>query len=302
MVGRAATLERLGLSEQLAPGRWVLKPDAEQTLRELAIRGDIIKTMHRAMTGAGREVNVSSFALHGDEPSARVLGGLVERGLHDELKGSAYVVVDGVDGRTHHLQFSDLEMTSDAKIGAIVEARSYEDAQGRKRLALAVRSDFSLAEQVRSSGATWIDRQLLARDPAGASSGFGAEVRTAMERRVDHLTEEGFALRQRQRVIFVRDLLDTLRRRELNEETAKIAAETGLAYRPRLEGEHVTGVYRRRVTLASGRFAMIDDGLGFQLVPWRPALEQHIGKQVSGAIGRGSSIQWSFGRKPGLAL
>ena len=32
------------------------------------------------------------------------------------------------------------------------------------------------------------------------------------------------------------------------------------------------GVYRQRVSLASGRFAMIDDGLGFQLVPWRPAL------------------------------
>ena len=27
------------------------------------------------------------------------------------------------------------------------------------------------------------------------------------------------------------------------------------------------GIYRQRVTLASGRFAMIDDGLGFQLVP-----------------------------------
>jgi hypothetical protein len=30
-----------------------LKPGAEQTLRDLSIRGDIIKTMHRAMTSAG---------------------------------------------------------------------------------------------------------------------------------------------------------------------------------------------------------------------------------------------------------
>ena len=89
LIARAATLERLGLAEQLAPGRWILKPDVEQTPRELAIRGDIIKTMHRAMTGAGREVNIPSFALHGGEPSDRILGSLVERGLHDELKGSA---------------------------------------------------------------------------------------------------------------------------------------------------------------------------------------------------------------------
>ena len=40
--------------------------------------------------------------------------------------------------------------------------------------------------------------------------------------------------------------------------------------------------YRERVTLASGRFAMLDDGLRFQLVPWRPALEQRLGQQVSG--------------------
>jgi hypothetical protein len=26
---------------------------------------------------------------------------------------------------------------------------------------------------------------------------------------------------------------------------------------------------------------MIDDGLGFQLVPWRPALEQQLGRQVT---------------------
>jgi hypothetical protein len=27
---------------------------------------------------------------------------------------------------------------------------------------------------------------------------------------------------------------------------------------------------------------MIEDGLGFGLVPWKPALERHLGKQVSG--------------------
>ena len=33
------------------------------------------------------------------------------------------------------------------------------------------------------------------------------------------------------------------------------------------EGERVAGTYRQTVMLASGRFAIIDDGNGFQLVP-----------------------------------
>ncbi|MGO9895820.1 MAG: DUF3363 domain-containing protein, partial [Bryobacteraceae bacterium] len=206
------------------------------------------------------------------------------------------------DGRTHHLRFSDLEMTGDARPGAIAEARAYEDAGGRKRLSLATRSDFTIEAQITAPGATWIDRQLLARESATGGGGFGAEVREAMDRRADHLVEEGLARRQGQRVVFARDLLDTLRRRELDGASSNLAAETGLAHRPSAEGEHVAGVYRQRVTLASGRFAMIDDGLGFQLVPWRPALEQQLGHQIGGVMMPGGTVDWSFGRRRGLGL
>ena len=136
---------------------------------------------------------------------------LVERGLHDELKGSAYAIVEGIDGRTHHMRFTDIEMTGDATPGAIVEARTYDDAQGRKHLTLATRSDLSIEAQVTAQGATWIDRQLIARDSEISSTGFGIAARDAMERRIDHLVSEGLARRQGQRVIFARDLLNTLR-------------------------------------------------------------------------------------------
>jgi type IV secretory pathway VirD2 relaxase len=89
MVGRATKLERLGLADQIAPGQWTLKPGVESTLRDLAIRGDIIKTMHRAMSAAGADPDVASFALHAKAPADPVLGRLVERGLQDELKGGA---------------------------------------------------------------------------------------------------------------------------------------------------------------------------------------------------------------------
>ena len=302
LVGRATKLERLGLAEQVAPGCWTLNPGIEDTLRDLSIRGDIIKTMHRAVSRAGRAPDVSGFALHGDDPADPVLGRLVARGLHDELTGSAYAIVEGVDGRTHHVRFSDIEITGDAEPGAIVETRAYEDAAGRKRLSLATRSDLTVEAQVTANGATWLDRQLLARDPATSGGRFGAEVRDAMDRRIDHLAGEGLARRQGQRVVFARDLLNTLRRRELDATAAKLAAETGLRHRPSAEGEYVAGVFRQRVTLASGRFAMIDDGLGFQLVPWRPALEQHLGRHVSGVVTPGGGVDWSFGRKRGLGL
>ena len=302
MLGRAAKLERLGLAEQVGPAQWTLKPGIEPALRDLGVRGDIIKTMHRAMSGADREPDIAGFAIHGDAPADPVLGRLVQRGLDDELKGSAYAIVEGVDGRTHHLRFSDLELTGDARPGAIVETRAYEDANGLQRLSLATRSDLTIEAQISAPGATWIDRQLLAKDPALSGGGFGAEVRDAMDRRIDHLARNGMAERQGQRVVFARDLINTLRRQELDGIASKLSAETGLAHRPSAEGEHVSGIYRQRVTLSSGRFAMIDEGMGFQLVPWRLALEQQLGKQVAGVMAPGGGVDWSLGRKRGLGL
>jgi type IV secretory pathway VirD2 relaxase len=303
MISRAAKLEQLGLAELVEPGCWSLKPGLEETLRDLGIRGDVIKTMHRAMSEGGRDPDLSRFALQGDEPSDPVLGRFVARGHHDELKGSAYAIVDGIDGRTHYVTFSDLEFTGDARPGAIVEARAYDDLKGRKRLTLATRSDFTLQQQITAPGATWLDRQLLARESLVAGGGgFGAEVRDAMDRRIEHLAGEGLIQRRGQRIIFARDLLNTLRNRELSVAAEKIAAETGLVFRPSAESERIVGIYRRRLILSSGRFAMIDDGFGFQLVPWRPALEQQIGRQVTGVMMSGGVVDWSFGRKRGLAL
>lgn len=302
LVGRATRLERMGLAEATGPACWTLKPHMETALRDLSIRGDIIKTMHRAMAAGGRTPDVASFAIHGDAASEPILGRLVDRGLHDELQGSAYAIVDGVDGRTHHLRFSDLELTGDAKLGSIVELRAWEDAKGRSRASLAIRSDLSLEAQVTATGATWLDRQLVAREPIPTAGGFGAEVREAMARRADHLVGEGLANRHGERVVFSRGMIDAMRGRELVTAAANLAGETDLTYSPSAPGEYVAGIYRQRVTLASGRFAMIDDGLGFQLVPWRPALDHKLGQHVSGTMTAGGGVDWSFGRQRGIAL
>ena len=45
-----------------------------------------------------------------------------------------------------------------------------------------------------------------------------------------------------------------------------------------------------------------DDGLGFRLVPWASALEQQLGRQVSGVIRDGGGLDLMMGRKRGLGL
>nr|WP_313519521.1 DUF3363 domain-containing protein [Brevundimonas diminuta] len=302
-VGRLRRLEVFGIAGQAGPGQWFIKPEAETVLRELGERGDIIKRLHRALTERGIERGSANYVLAGESLDTPVIGRLVERGLDDELKETAYAVVDGVDGRTHHIRLPHLDAAGDSAPGSIVELRTFEDARDERRVALAVRSDLDLQHQVSATGATWLDRQSIAREPiAMADGGFGAEVRQAMQQRADHLVGEGLAERQGRRVIFTRNLIDTLRRREVGAVADKLAKETGQPFKPAGNGEYVAGAYRQRLTLASGRFAMIDDGLGFQLVPWSPSLESQLGKHVSGVARGDGGVDWSFGRKRGLGL
>ena len=67
------------------------------------------------------------------------------------------------------------------------------------------------------------------------------------------------------------------------------------------DGDSVRGIYRRSVMLTSGRFAMIDDGVGFSLVPWKPVLEQRLGQTVSGVV-RCGSVSWDLSRQRGIGI
>ena len=131
--------------------------------------------------------------------------------------------------------------------------------------------------------------------------GFGSEVKDALHQRADFLIEQGLAERRGQRVILARNLLATLRGRELAKVAQDIAAETGLEHRPVSDGQRVAGIYRRSLMLTSGHYAMLDDGKGFSLVPWRPVIEQRLGQQIAGTMS-GSGVSWEIGRKPGPAI
>ncbi|MBL8580201.1 MAG: DUF3363 domain-containing protein [Mesorhizobium sp.] len=304
MIGRLQHLEKMGLATTAGPGEWMVGLEAERNLRDLGMRGDIIKTMHRAFTERGQDRGVADYVIDGGAGSP-IIGWLVDKGLHDELTGEAYAVIDGTDGRAHHVRFRGIEAFEHAPpVGGIVEVRRFGGPEDqRPTLVLATRSDLDLRTQITAPGATWLDHRLVEREQMPLSmGGFGRQARDAMQARAEHLADEGLARRQGQRIILQRDLLNTLRRRELDALGKKLSAETGLPHVKAAAGEHVSGVYRQRLTLSSGRFAMIDNGLGFQLVPWARELERKLGQHIAGVARDGGGIEWSLGRKRDLGL
>ena len=308
LTDRAQTLERMGLAKPEGPGRWSLAPDMADTLREMGARGDIIKTMHRAMTERSRDrvMSPGDYVISGRDQPIALTGRLLERGLHNELTGEAYAVIDATDGRVHHVRFPGVEAFRDAPPdGGIVEVRTVTGkTSGRDYLVLSARSDLDLVAQVKAPGATWLDHRLVEGQPMDlARTGFGAEVRQAMLERTRHLAERGLAsFQQDGSARYQRNLLATLRQQELDQVGAKLAKESGLAYERSIPGNFVTGQYVKRLSLSAGRFAMIDNGLGFQLVPWAPSLEKQHDRYVDGVARDDGGVDWRHDRKRDLGI
>ncbi len=130
---------------------------------------------------------------------------------------------------------------------------------------------------------------------------FGAEVKDTLRQRADFLTEQGLAEHRGQRVVLARNLLAKLRGRELAQSAQLISTETGLEHRSEADGQRVAGTYRRSVMLASGRYAILDSGKAFSLVPWKPVVEQRIAQHFAATL-RGDGITWEVERKLGLSM
>ncbi|SDN39377.1 DUF3363 domain-containing protein [Afipia sp. GAS231] len=316
----------------------------------------------------------------GQAGAARVIGRLVAEGISDELHDRRYVIVDGIDGRTHYADLGVRQVTSEPLIrNTIVEIRARDVSQrdvdrtvadvarrnhgvysaelhrefdpkaageyiqahvrrleAMRRLDLVERSSngdwsvgadhleragqFEAAQRSRNparitvlswqsldelpgaSGATWLDKQLVARSSEMiASSGLGSEFEGALRLRRQWLLEQGLAREQGGRIAYARNLLQTLERLKLVEVGSRMTRETGLDYAETKPGERITGTYRRMLTLNSGRFALIERARDFSLVPWRTVHERAKGRVVTGVVG-GEGISWSVGQKRGLGL
>ncbi|MER8388341.1 DUF3363 domain-containing protein [Mesorhizobium sp. M1380] len=182
---------------------------------------------------------------------------------------------------------------------------AYDARNREKDFSVRVLSTLDLDAQIGSDGATWLDRELTARTPVPlVRSGFGLHVDDALDRRAAQLVRMGHAERDAtsRTITFSRDLVATLEHQEVARVGTAMAAARGLTFAPVQPGDHVGGTLIGSLRLASGRFAMLDDGLGFRLVPWQPILEKRIGQHIAGLVQDSGGIDWSFGRKRGLGV
>lgn len=123
--GRLQHLKQLGLADEISPGVWRLAKTLEVTLRCMGERGDIIKTMHRAMTEAKIERAPADYAIFDPIASnSPVVGRVVERGLSDELNDRHFLIVDGTDGRTHWVDVGRGETVQPIPAGSVALIRS----------------------------------------------------------------------------------------------------------------------------------------------------------------------------------
>src|SRR6185437_14942690 len=109
-------LGKRGLAERLAPNRWQLSRELEPLLRAMGERGDIIRRMQRAFEGKRRE-----FATFGNtELPESITGRLVAKGIIDPLNDRRYLIVDGIDGRAHHIGMPTQVDLGGLPVGAIL--------------------------------------------------------------------------------------------------------------------------------------------------------------------------------------
>jgi type IV secretory pathway VirD2 relaxase len=389
MIGRVKHLERYGLATELEPGRWALSDRAEQVLKDLDHRTEVINTIHRALTknGLAEERGVGQFALHGEGSGQKIVGRVLAKGLAgDEMGERVHLIVDGIDGQVHHIEFKDPNRIKEVGRDMIVEAapvvsgprpadrniaanaadgdgiyqpsrhlqrihdnferqgkdpeafirshvrrlealrraghveridadrwkvpndivergQVYDRSQGGDGLRVRTLSVLNLEKQVGSHGATWLDRELIARERmATADSGFGRQVNNALSRRAQRLVAMGHATAKDGNIHIPVGIVATLQRQEVERVGQQMARERGLTYVPANAGDYLSGRLAGIASLVSGRFAMIENGLDFQLVPWQPILEKRIGQHITGLQRDDGGIEWTLGRNRGLGL
>ena len=182
-------------------------------------------------------------------------------------------------------------------------ARRYEMLRAREApVEVELLSPVPLERLAGHDGATWLDRELVSPGALPRDQGFGREVRSALALRRAWLLEQGLGTMSDGQADYRPDMLAQLQRRELLRVAAGIARDSGMEFAPTHAGAIVEGVVRRRLDLASGRFALIDNGREFALVPWRPVLERAIGRPVFGRARRDGGISWTIGRDRGLDI
>jgi type IV secretory pathway VirD2 relaxase len=116
LVGRLRKLESLQLAERPAPGRWQLQPNWQQGLRDLEQRAEIVARIDRAVPERNREL---TEIVTRDAERDPIEGIVRAKGLHDELRGDMYAVVETARGQALYVQL-DPTAADTVKKGEVV--------------------------------------------------------------------------------------------------------------------------------------------------------------------------------------
>jgi type IV secretory pathway VirD2 relaxase len=177
LLRRLERLRDFGLAQPSTNGAWVLAERWDTDLRERGERGDILKQMHRAMSG------VDPDRLHllrpgqglpdgrGGVDERPLVGRVVRVGLMDEHKGAFYALVETPRGEAYQVPLSAGAMDS-LRAGDVVSL------QTRRRVAVQP-LDRQIAEVARSQGGVFA----ITENTGAAAEGKAAAARLhALER------------------------------------------------------------------------------------------------------------------------
>lgn len=145
-------------------------------------------------------------------------------------------------------------------------------------------------------GVTWLDRELVGPSCESGRTGFGLEMRQALEARRQFLSNAGILQDGR---TMDQSHLSELEKRDLQGAAKDLEKSLGKSFTPLPERGTITGQYIKRIDRPSGQYAVIERAKEFSLVPWRDVMEKRRGMEISGQI-RAGRINWQFGRQRGM--
>lgn len=182
---RLKYLEGMGLAESLGKGRWQLSSGAPETLKRMGERGDIIKTMHRAMANRGeRRIDASSFYDPSEEAAKPITGKILMMGVGDDVADRGYIVLDTLDGKTAYVDIGPtarLETLAKHQIVTVIPP-GQEPRQ----------SDITIADIADANNGRYAPSLHMAADATARPEFVEAHVR-----RLEALRRAGHATRQR---------------------------------------------------------------------------------------------------------
>lgn len=223
---------------------------------------------------------------------------------HEPGASAAYIEthVRRLEAMRRHGSFAERADDGSWTIAAdhLDRAASYEARVARDRpVAVEILSPVSIDKLVRAEAVTWLDREASGGvRTAARDKGFGREVRTAMALRQQWLIDEELADPAGEGIAYRKGALAALQRRELLRLARRLASELGKEFAESANGEWVEGKLTRRIDAAGGRYGLVEKAKEFTLVPWKPVLDRHVGKDVAGIV-RERGVNWTIGRGRG---